>query len=120
MNSTKLFNKRYEQRVRRTRAKIFGSAKKPRLAVFRSNKFIYAQLIDDEKGVTVASVSSREFSKEELKKTKREQALLVGKRIAEKASSMGVKNAVFDRRGYLYHGRVGALAEGARSGGLKI
>jgi large subunit ribosomal protein L18 len=99
----------------RIRSRIKGTAQQPRLSVFRSNKQIYAQLIDDLTGVTLVSASSRAFSD---KVAKVELATLVGKAIAEKAASAGVKTCVFDRNGYLYHGRVKALAEGAREGGL--
>ena len=106
------------RRAQRVRAKISGTAARPRLAVFRSNKFIYVQLIDDEHGKTLASVSSRELIKEKSKKT--EKAREVGRRIAKKASTLGITGAVFDRRRYRYHGRVQAVAEGAREGGIKI
>jgi large subunit ribosomal protein L18 len=100
---------------RRIRKKIFGTAERPRLCVFRSNREIYAQLIDDEKGVTLLQETSL---KAELTGTKVDVAKLVGQKIAEKAKSNGVESVVFDRGGYLYHGRVKSLAEGAREGGL--
>ncbi len=99
----------------RIRSRIKGTAQQPRLSVFRSNKQIYAQLIDDLTGVTLVSASSRAISD---KVAKVEVATLVGKTLAEKAVTAGVKTCVFDRNGYLYHGRVKALAEGAREGGL--
>lgn len=99
----------------RIRKKINGTAEKPRLAVYRSNKAIYAQLIDDVKGNTIAAASSTECS---ATGPKVEQAKAVGKLIAEKASSNNITSVVFDRGGYLYHGRVKALAEGAREAGL--
>lgn len=99
------------------RTKISGTAEKPRLTVFRSNAQIYAQIIDDVKGVTLASASSR-GSKEKMTKT--EQAASVGKAIAVAATAAGVSEVVFDRNGYLYHGRVKQLAEAAREGGLKF
>lgn len=101
------------------RKKITGTSTKPRLSVFRSNKEIYAQLIDDITGKTLVSVSSRikDITTEGNKVT---SASVVGKAIAEKAKVIGVENVVFDRNGYLYHGRVKALAEGAREGGLKF
>ncbi len=102
---------------RRVRKNIFGSSERPRLSVFRSNKQIYAQIIDDEKGITLVSASSYK-SKEVEGKSKSEQATLVGKAVAEKAIGAGVKEVVFDRNSYQYHGRVKALAEGAREGGL--
>ncbi|MGN6645340.1 MAG: 50S ribosomal protein L18 [Cytophaga sp.] len=98
------------------RNKISGTAEKPRLSVFRSNTGISAQLIDDISGLTLASSSSVEFKSS--KGTKSEISTLVGKKIAEKAAAKGIKNIVFDRGGFLYHGRVKALAEGAREGGL--
>ncbi len=101
----------------RIRSKISGTAEKPRLTVFRSNAQIYAQVIDDVKGVTLASASSL-GSKEKVNKT--EQAAIVGKQIAEKAIAAGVNEVVFDRNGYLYHGRVKQLADAAREGGLKF
>jgi large subunit ribosomal protein L18 len=104
---------------RRIRRKIAGSAECPRLSVFRSNKQIYAQLIDDVAGRTLAAASSMEV-KAEGKATKSEQAGAVGKALGEKAVQAGITQAVFDRGGYLYHGRVKALADGARSAGLKF
>jgi large subunit ribosomal protein L18 len=102
------------------RRKIAGTAQKPRLSVFRSNNGIYAQLIDDIKGVTLASASSKEKGVAAQKGKKVDQSKLVGQAIARKATELGVKEIVFDRGGYLYHGRVKALAEGAREGGLKF
>ena len=109
---------RRKARVRRTVvARSFG---RPRLSVFRSSKQIYAQIIDDEKGVTIASASSLEKAMRESLKTGAdvEAARRIGKEIAERATKAGVKQVVFDRGGYIYHGRVKALAEGAREGGL--
>lgn len=102
---------------RRIRKTVNGTAQRPRLSVFRSNKEIYAQVINDVDGVTLASASSRE-----LKATgsKAEIAKEVGKAVAQKASAVGVELVSFDRGGYLYHGRVLSLAEGAREGGLKF
>lgn len=104
---------------RRIRKKVFGTSEKPRLSVFRSNKQIYAQIIDDNNGVTLASASSYKNKAAE-GKTKSEAAAIVGKDVAEKAAKAGVETVVFDRNGYQYHGRVKALAEGAREGGLKF
>ncbi len=104
----------------RVRKKILGSDQKPRLCVFRSNKAIYAQLINDDKGVTVAAASSREKVFAEKKGTKSEMAKEVGKLLAEKAKEAGIETVVFDRNGYLYHGRVKSLADGAREGGLNF
>ena len=112
-------NKNNRQRIRgRIRRKISGTADCPRLSVFRSNKEIYAQLIDDVQGQTLLSASSKEDGG--AKGTKTERAKQVGKNVAEKAKAAGVKKVVFDRGGYLYHGRVKALAEGAREGGLQF
>ncbi len=104
---------------RRIRKKISGTASLPRLTVFRSNKQMYAQLIDDTNGVTLASASSYKNKATE-KMNKIEQAAVVGKELAEKAVKAGINNVVFDRNGYLYHGRVKSLADSAREGGLKF
>jgi large subunit ribosomal protein L18 len=103
---------------RRIRKIVSGTATKPRLSVFRSNKEIYAQLVDDVNGVTLASVSSR--NKEIKVGTKLEAAAAVGKSIAEKATKSGLETVAFDRNGYLYHGRVKVLADAAREAGLKF
>ena len=103
---------------RRIRKIVSGTASKPRLSVYRSNKEIYAQLVDDVSGVTLASVSSRD--KNIKATTKAEAATLVGKTIAEKAAKTGVETVAFDRNGYLYHGRVKVLADAAREAGLKF
>ena len=102
------------------RKKISGVNTKPRLTVFRSNTEIYAQLIDDTNGVTIASASSKEKDVVAQKVNKTEKSKLVGQAIARKATELGVSDCVFDRSGYLYHGRVKAVAEGAREGGLKF
>lgn len=104
-------------RIRKT---VEGTAQRPRLAVFRSNKEIYAQLIDDVTGTTITAASSRDKDIDASKVNKTEAAKLVGKAIAEKAQKAGVEAVSFDRGGYLYHGRVKSLAEGAREGGLKF
>ena len=108
--------RRIHNRVRR---KVSGTAQRPRLAVFRSNKAIYCQVIDDSKGVTLAAASSRDdgFS---ASGTKSEVAKAVGQALAQRATEAGINTVVFDRGGYLFHGRVKALAEGAREGGLKF
>ena len=111
--SSKLLNRAL--RARRVRAKVHGTAERPRLTVTISNKHVNAQLIDDVNGNTIAAVSSQNTSG-----TNIEKATSVGKLIAEKLISIGISNVVFDRGGYLYHGRVKALAEGAREAGLKI
>jgi large subunit ribosomal protein L18 len=113
-----------ERRTRirmRIRKKISGTAEKPRLAVFRSNKQIYVQLIDDLNGVTLLTACSKEkeiAEKKGIKKT--EQAAFVGKLLAAKCKEKGIGNVVFDRSGYKYHGRVKSLADAAREGGLKF
>lgn len=104
---------------RRIRKKISGTSSVPRLTVFRSNKQIYAQLIDDTTGKTLASASSYNNKAAE-NKNKSEQAVVVGKEVAEKALKAGIETVVFDRNGYLYHGRVKSLADSAREGGLKF
>ena len=109
------------QRIKnRTRKIVFGTINQPRLAVFRSNKEIYAQLVNDVTGVTIAAASSRDKDLSLTKGTKTELASLVGKSLAEKALKAGISNVTFDRGGYLYHGRVKSLAEGAREAGLKF
>jgi large subunit ribosomal protein L18 len=100
------------------RGKVSGTAERPRLVVFRSNKGIFAQLVDDEAGRTLASASW--LDQRSAKGTKTEQAAAVGKALAQAAMNAGIRTCVFDRAGYLYHGRVKALAEGAREGGLKF
>jgi large subunit ribosomal protein L18 len=105
---------------KRIRGVIFGDSTAPRLTVFRSNKGIYAQLIDDNTGKTLVSAGSNEKGFAGNKGPKIEQAKLVGKTIAEKAIKAGISAVRFDRNGYLYHGRVKSLAEGAREGGLKF
>jgi large subunit ribosomal protein L18 len=107
-----------ERRHRRVRGKISGTAERPRLSVARSNKRIYAQLIDDERGHTIAAAGSHEAALRRL--SKGAAAGEVGKLLAERAKEAGVGRVVFDRGGYKYHGRVKALAEGAREGGLEF
>ncbi len=111
-------NKVRQRRHARVRGKISGTAERPRLSVYRSNKNIYAQLIDDVKGVTLASASTKDS--EVSGKTKTEQAASVGELIAKHAAAAKITNVVFDRGGYLYHGRVEALANAARENGLKF
>jgi large subunit ribosomal protein L18 len=100
------------------RKKILGTPERPRLSVFRSNTEIYAQLIDDTKGITLVAVSSRDSEFKNEKKTRVEVAKMVGGQMAVKAIKENITNVVFDRGGYLYHGRVKSLADGAREGGL--
>ena len=116
--ATKKEIRRFKLKMR-IRKKISGTSNRPRLTVFRSNKEIYAQLIDDEKGVTLVSASTMEKNFER-KGTKTERAISVGKSVAERAKAIGVEAVVFDRNGYLYHGRVKSLADYARENGLKI
>lgn len=99
------------------RSRVFGTPERPRLSVFRSNKQIYAQVIDDVHGKTLAAASSKNLTD---KMTNVEKSALVGKALAEKALQAGISSVVFDRNGYLYHGRVKSLADGAREGGLKF
>src|SRR5439155_23344926 len=109
------------QKIRyRIRKKVAGTAEKPRLAIFRSNSDIYAQLIDDEKGFTLASASSRDKDIAVQKGTKVEKSKIVGEAIARKAKELGITKIVFDRGGNLYHGRVQNVANGAREGGLEF
>jgi len=104
----------------RIRRKISGSVAKPRLSVFRSNNDIYVQLINDENGTTLVSASSREKDIAAQKVNKVEKSKLVGAAVARKEGELGIKSVVFDRGGYLYHGRVKAVADGAREGGLEF
>jgi large subunit ribosomal protein L18 len=112
-------NKARLRRHKRVRGKVTGTAERPRLNVFRSNKAIYAQIIDDVKGITICSASTldKEFDGNGGNK---EAAAQVGKLIAQRAADKGITEVVFDRGGYIFHGRVAALAEGAREGGLKF
>ena len=106
-----------ETRRKRVRRKISGTAERPRLSVYRSNVHIYAQLIDDDESRTLVAADSREIGESENRK---EAARKVGELIAKKASGAGVETVIFDRGGNRYHGRIAALAEGAREGGLKL
>jgi large subunit ribosomal protein L18 len=111
-------NRERRERIKKgVRKKISGTNERPRLSVFRSNTGIYAQIIDDVKGVTIASASTVEIGK---KTVNIENSKTVGKKLAEKAVASGVQSIVFDRNGYLYHGNIKAFAEGAREGGLKF
>ncbi len=103
---------------KRVRAKVVGSAEKPRLSVFRSNNDVYAQLIDDTAGKTLLSFSSRSKGLEASKTTKTQKSFEVGKKVGEAAVANGITKIVFDRNGYLYHGRIKSLADGAREAGL--
>ncbi len=116
---TRIARKNRHKRVRR---KISGTTERPRLNVFRSSRHIYAQIIDDTVGNTLVSVSTldAEVTGRASGKTKKEQAAVVGKAIAERATAAGIDEVVFDRGGYLYHGRVKSLADAAREGGLRF
>jgi len=116
MKSLNIKKEKRERRHRRIRARISGTTEVPRLSIFKSNKHISAQLIDDVKAVTIASSHSREVKG----KTMMEKAALIGKAIAEKAVAKKVKKVVFDRGGFIYTGNVKALADGARAGGLEF
>ena len=116
--STLTVRKARERRHKRVRAKVFGTAERPRLVVFRSNRGIEAQLVDDLEARTIAAASWLHLSK--AKGSKTDQAAEVGKLLAQRAKEAGIGSAVFDRGGYLYHGRVKALAEAAREGGLEF
>ena len=118
MAITKEFRRnRIKQRIRKV---VQGDAQSPRLSVFRSNKGIYVQLIDDATGKTLVAAASTDKGIAEAKGNKIDQAKLVGKAIAEKATKAGIASVRFDRNGYLYHGRIKSLAEGAREAGLKF
>lgn len=117
MNSKIKTRKKIHYRIRK---RVSGTAQKPRMCVFRSNKEIYVQLIDDENGQTLGFASSREKDIAAQSGTKVDISKLVGAAIARKSSELGISEVVFDRNGYLYHGRVKAVAEGAREGGLKF
>jgi large subunit ribosomal protein L18 len=116
--STVTAEQRRLKRRRRVRAKIVGTAQRPRISVFRSNRGIMAQLIDDERGHTLAAVQWTEAEVRDLKPM--EQATQAGKLLAQRAKDAGIERAVFDRGGYQYHGRVKAFAEGIREGGLAV
>lgn len=109
------------QKIRyRIRKSISGTGSLPRLSVFRSNTDIYAQLIDDENGVTLAAANSKQADIKAQKTNKTDKSKMVGEAIARKAVDLGIKKAVFDRSGYIYHGRIKAVAEGAREAGLEF
>lgn len=116
MNSSKIKTEKRERRRRRIRSTVFGTQEKPRISIFKSNKGIYAQLIDDASGTTLAAASSKEIKKGSVM----EKAKEVGKELAKKALLKKVEHVVFDRGGYIFIGKVKAVAEGAREGGLKF
>lgn len=114
---------RYKQRVqrkKRMRTRILASNDRPRLTVFRSNKYIYAQIIDDSKRKTIVAYSSKDLPKTKVGKSGIETAMAIGEELAKKAKAKKIKEVVFDRGEYKYHGKVKALAEGARKGGLEF
>jgi large subunit ribosomal protein L18 len=117
MNNKSTARKNIKYRIRK---KVSGVASKPRLSVFRSNTDIYVQLIDDTNGATIAAASSKQKDIAAQKAPKTEKSKLVGTAIAKKATELGITKIVFDRGGYIYHGRVKAVAEGAREGGLEF
>ena len=117
MNKVKELKAKQARRAKRVRAKLFGTAQKPRLSVFRSNKYISAQAIDDDKGKTILSGSTRDITE---KGNKTERAALLGALIAEKAKKAGIDSMIFDRGQYRYHGRVKSVAEGARNAGINL
>ncbi len=115
---SKLFlNKNIKRRKLKIREKISGTESRPRLTVFRSNKFIYGQLIDDTRGKTIISISSKDFDSKDSKVI---DSFNAGKELAKKAIEKGIQSVVFDRNGYIYHGRIQRFAEGSREGGLKF
>lgn len=122
MKAVKKLNQKRMRRVARTRAVISGTAERPRLTVRRSNRYFYAQLIDDVKGSTIVSASSVTLEKaaKNAKENKTANAFSVGELISKKAVEKGIASAVFDRRSYKFHGRVKSFVEGAKKGGLKI
>lgn len=120
MNPNKKLNQLKIRRKRRVRAKIFGTAQRPRFSVFRSNRHSYVQLIDDENGKTLVSASTKETAGQVSKMPKTKQAEALGELIAKKALTQKIKTAVFDRGSYKYHGRIKAMADAARRAGLKF
>ena len=117
MNNKSIARQKIKYRIRK---RVSGTPELPRLSVFRSNSEIYAQLIDDTNAVTISSASSRQKDISAQKGPKITISKMVGEAIAKKAAELGIKKVVFDRNGYLYHGRVKAVAEGAREGGLEF
>jgi len=120
MKPAKKLNEKRNRRARRSAARIKGTAERPRIVVKRSNRYFYAQLIDDTKGKTLISASSFALGKATGKKTKTADAFSVGEYLGKKAVEKGIASAVFDRRSYKFHGRVKNFADGAKKGGLTI
>jgi len=117
-NFKKQINK--SRRHRKIRAKIKGTSKRPRVSVFKSNRHIFTQFIDDTEGKTILSSKIISSKKSKIKGSKTERASVIGEMLAEKAKELGIKEAVFDRGGFKFHGRVKAIAEGLKKGGIKI
>ena len=120
MGKVVLRKNKSQRRKLRVRKKIFGTKDRPRLSVFRSNNYCYAQIIDDQAGKTLLGLSYEDIKKLHDKGTKSEASFEVGKLLAKKALEKNIKSVVFDRSGYKYHGRIKQVAEGAREGGLKL
>ncbi len=120
MKRNRILNKIKLRKKIRVRAKLFGTSQRPRFSVFVSNRFIYAQLIDDEIGKTIASASTKELINEKKQIDKKEFPMMLGELIAKKAIEKGIKMIIFDRGCYKYHGRVKAIAESARKNGLEF
>jgi large subunit ribosomal protein L18 len=119
-NPQKIIKEKQHRRHQRMRARIKGTSTRPRLSVFRSNHHIYCQIINDEKGETLVAADDLELTENKKQKAKSKIAFEVGELIAKKAKDKGIKKVIFDRGSYQYHGRVKALAEGAREGGLQF
>jgi len=119
-NDQKIKREKKQRRHKRKRAKIIGTKNRPRLSVFRSNAHLYCQLIDDEKGETLAFANDSEIKDQKTKTKKEEKSFLIGKLIAQKAQKKGIEKIVFDVGAYKYHGKIKSLAQGAREGGLKF
>lgn len=122
MDKSKFKNFRWKRRKKRVRKRVFGSSDQPRLTVFRSLRHIYAQIIDDDNGVTLVSASSmtKDFTDQDNGGSNIAGAVLVGDQLAKKAIAVGIRQVVFDRNGYQYHGRIKALADASRKAGLKF
>ncbi len=120
MNKSKTKNKNRQKRHRRIRGKINGTSEKPRLVVFRSLKHIYAQIIDDTKGITLVNASSLDSSLSKIKGNKKDMSEKVGEMVANRAIEKKIKKVVFDRNGYKYHGRIKVIADSARKTGLEF
>jgi len=120
--NTKKKQENRKRRHRRVRAKIMGTSKRPRVSVFKSNRHVFIQFIDDEAGKTILSnkITKNQEPRTKNKETKTEKAMKIGETLAQKAKELGIKEVVFDRGGFKYHGRVKAVAEGLKQGGIKL